>query len=73
MPLSLCRKAFTAAFTLLTMSCGVPVGATIAYQAVASKPLYPASCTVGTSGSCAVRWLVVTASARIFWSATSGT
>src|SRR5262249_2691955 len=65
LPLSLVRKVFTAAFTLLTMSFGVLAGATTAYQAVASKPLYPASCTVGTSGSCMVRWLVVTASARI--------
>ena len=53
-------------------SAGVPVGATIAYHAVASKPAKPASCTVITSGRLGARALDVTASARSLPSFTSG-
>ena len=46
------------------MSAGVPVGAIKPYQLLASKPVRPASATVGTLGNAALRLTPATASAR---------
>ena len=53
-----------AKFSVSMVSFGVPAGATRPCQVVASKPLMPSSSTVGRSGKSAVRFGVVTASAR---------
>src|SRR6185436_19871977 len=46
------------------MGAGVAVGAHNPYQEVTSKPGSVVSCMVGTSGSCDMRFRLVTASAR---------
>src|SRR5258706_16416681 len=55
-----CRSAglasafWQAAFSLATMTVGVPVGTAIPFQAQASKPGTPASAIVGTSGAAGI-------------------
>ena len=57
------------ACTLSNMVTGVPVGAHRPYHELDSKPGATVSCTVGTSGICAMRVLLITASAltRLLW------
>ena len=53
------------AFSLATISLGVPMGTASACQAHASNPGIPDSATVGRSGSAAMRLSLATASALI--------
>ena len=55
-----------AAFRRLTISLGVPAGASRPNQVCISKPLTPDSCTVGVDGNKGERARVETASARSF-------
>src|SRR5512145_607864 len=66
------RTRTTSVFRRATISRGVPAGARRPFQPTASKSLRPSSCSVGTSGSTAMRARLVTASAWIFPARTCG-
>ena len=62
----LVNPLFKAAFRDANIGAGVPTGAKIPYQRFTAYPGTPASAIVGTSGSNALRWLVVTPRTRSF-------
>src|SRR5688572_26581891 len=67
------RSTFTtSACSRETISRGVPAGASRPFQPTASKSFRPSSCSVGTSGSTAIRERLVTASGLILRERTCG-
>src|SRR6185503_2934531 len=55
---------FSDSLSCITIGCGVPAGANIAYQVSTSRSGMPASLSVGTSGNASARFALITASMR---------
>src|SRR5439155_25542652 len=70
--IALCENTHGLAVSLSMIGCGVPDGAIRPNHTVVSKPVNPASASVGTSGSAAGRAGAIAMSARSLPSRTSG-